>query len=151
MIKLVYVVNQKELDNGGISQAAILNDGKLQLLQVKRDINGVIRQVINTSNKQPYTKVQMYNNSASALNLTEKETKELISKGMLDVFRSSGAVNDKGETMTREEQIVKGVARKITITCDLVNKNKPNETTSYVCQIINDTGASVKLEGEYTL
>ena len=150
-IKIMFCTNVKALEQGEQVQCAIQGTKGLELAFLCKDTNGVIRRVINTSTKSAYTKVQMYNNSASALNLTEKETKELMAKRIITVYRSSGATNDKGETLTREEQINKGVARAITIEAQLINDKEPNATSSYVCNILSDTGASFKLEGEYTL
>ena len=149
--KLVYVVDRAALDNGQKTQAAVLVNGALSLMFVRRDKDGVIRRVINTSNKTPYTKVNMYVNSATALNLTEKETKEVMQKGLITIYRSSGAVNEKGEPLTREEQIVKGLARKIEVTAELINEKEPTNPLSYRASIYSDSGASEKLEGEYTL
>ena len=151
-IKLVYVVNVAALDKGEQTQAAFINsEGKLQLLQVKRDSEGVIRQVINTSTKTAYTKVQPYINTPSALNLTDKETREAMAKGIIEVYRSSGATNEKGEPLTREEQVAKGLARKISVLCEPAIKDAGNNPLNYKYSIISDTGASIKLEGEFTL
>lgn len=69
--------------------------------------------VIDLSQK-PYTSVNLYTNNSSALNLTEKETKELLEKGTIKVYRSSGEkVGDK--VLTRAEQIANNTAREIVV------------------------------------
>lgn len=152
MIKLIHVVDMEALNNAKQTQALIQGDKGVKLIWVMRDNEGVIRQVINTSTKQPYTKVQPYINNASALNLTEKETKDAIEKGLITVYRSSGATNEKGETLTREEQVARGVARAIEVRAEQVKGAKGSTSVmDYSFSVFSDTGASVKLEGEFEL
>lgn len=68
------------------------------------------------------------------LNLTEKETTELLANKKITVYRSSGE-KDNGKPLTRKEQLEKGVAREITI--ELVNGSPI---------IVNDTMGATSYE-----
>lgn len=76
-------------------------------------VDGKPCKVITT--QRAYTGVKLYDSNNTDLNLTQEETKELLDKHEIVVYRSSGAVDEKGETLTRAEQIKRGVARKIKV------------------------------------
>lgn len=157
MIKLVYVVNVEDLNNGKQTQGAFLNNGKIELCYVMRDKEGVIRRVINTSTKAAYTAVKPYINKATDLNLNEKETKAAMSAangksayGIIEVFRSSGA-KEGDTTLTREEQVKQGLARIIQVSVQRMSEQPSTNPLDFKYEVVSDTGASFKLEGEYTL
>ena len=114
--------------NGGVGLAVNMAD--LSRVKVAM-IEGVPCMVISTL--KAYTGVKLYDNNASELNLTEQETKELIAKHTLIVYRSSGATDEHGDTLTRAEQIKRGVARSIELGYD-AEQNK--------AYIIKDNSAS---------
>lgn len=100
----------EQLLKGGVAVAIDMSN----LSKVKVAMyNGVPCAVIAT--QKAYTGVKLYDSNSSDLNLTQEETKELIAKHELTVYRSSGAVDEHGETLTRAEQIKRGVARKIVV------------------------------------
>ena len=114
MLKLIVSKeNQDIINNGGVALAVNMQD--LSRVKVAL-VGGVPCMVIST--QKAYTGVKLYDNNASELNLTEQETKELIAKHTLVVYRSSGATDEHGETLTRAEQIKRGVARAIELAYD---------------------------------
>ncbi len=158
-IKLMFVANQAALDNGDKTQAAVLTEsGALALIWVKKDDSGVIRKVITTSAKSEYTSVNLYERDAKALNLTEKETKQAIQEcnanptgsAIITVYRSSGA-KDNDKTMTRQEQVNNDVARVIRVSVLRTSAQVSVFAKDFKASVLSDSGASVQLEGEYTL
>lgn len=157
MIKILHVVDMEALNNNKKSQALVMEGGKAILINIQRDSNGVIRKVINTSTKTEYTAVKPYINKATDLNLTEKETRACIDSasgvngmGIIRIYRSSGAVNSNGDVLTRDEQVQQGLARVVEVMTERLTDN-PSSINDYRFSIYSDSGASVKLEGEYTL
>ena len=146
-MKILYCMNAELLEQG--KPVKCLVEGSNSLVLLKKD-GDVIRKCISINNKNAFTGVKPYETTSDMLNLTEKETKAVMDSGKLTVYRSSGAVNDKGETLTREEQIKLGVARQITIVAKLIDTKSPGVPSAYKYDIISDTGASYRLEGEYT-
>ena len=120
--------NNAIINAGGVALAVNMTD--LSRVKVAL-VDGVPCMVISTL--KAYTGVKLYDNNSSELNLTEQETKELIAKHSLIVYRSSGATDEHGETLTRAEQIKRGVARAIELGYD-AEQNK--------AYIIKDNSAS---------
>lgn len=120
--------NDAIIKNGGVALAVNMAD--LSRVKVAM-VEGVPCMVISTL--KAYSGVKLYDNSSSELNLTEQETKDLIAKKSLIVYRSSGATDEHGETLTRAEQIKRGVARAI----ELAYNTEENKA-----YIIKDNSAS---------
>lgn len=126
--------NAYSKDIGGINnmevllnkeQQAIYNNGGIAL-GVRADtyqkvrvcnVNGKMCIAITTASA--YTKVNPYMADSSALNLTMEETREAFTNGSVQVFRSSGAKDENGNTLTREQQIKQGCARVIDVVVSL--------------------------------
>ena len=125
------------IKNGGVGLA--INMADLSRVKVAL-VDGVPCMVISTL--KAYSGVKLYDNSSSELNLTEQETKDLIKNHELIVYRSSGATDEHGETLTRAEQIKRGVARAIQLGYD-AEQNK--------AYIIKDNSASYGEEVELTI
>ena len=157
MNKILHVVDVNALNNNQKTQALIMDGDKAVLIYVQKDSDGIIRKVINTSTKTEYTAVKPYINKATDLNLTEKETRACIDSasgvngmGIIKVYRSSGATNKQGEVLTRDEQVQQGLARVIEVMTERLT-DKPTSINDYRFSVYSDSGASIKLEGEYTL
>lgn len=146
-MKILYCENREALLNGKAVKCLVEGANTLALFKLD---NGIIKKCVGINNTRGYSGVNPYITSSDMLNLTEKETKGVMNTGKLAVYRSSGALNAKGEVMTREEQIKEGVARCIVITAHIINGKAPGNPTSYQYDIISDTGCSYRLEGEYT-
>ena len=111
MVKLfISKDNAETLNKGGVALAVNMTD--LSRVKVAL-VDGVPCMVISTL--KAYTGVKMYDSKSSELNLTEQETKDLIKNQKIIVYRSSGATDEHGETLTRAEQIKRGCARVIEV------------------------------------
>lgn len=107
--------------------------------------NGVLSRVVNKT--QAYKGIQPYMQDSANLNLTQDETQQAMKDCKeLVVYRSSGAKDSEGKTLTREQQIAQGVARAITIIAKLKDKASKDSTnpTDYDWYILKDTSALVE-------
>ena len=129
--------NNAIIQGGGVALAVNMAD--LSRVKVAL-VEGVPCMVISTL--KAYSGVKLYDNSSSELNLTEQETKELIAKHTLVVYRSSGATDEHGDTLTRAEQIKRGVARAIELGYDAETQK---------AYIIKDNSASYGERVELTI
>ena len=120
-------------DNGGVAVGVRAdNYSKVRVA----NINGKMCLAITTNNA--YTKVNPYTAETTALNLTAEETKTAMSKGAVEVFRSSGAKDSEGNVLTREEQIKQGCARVISVVASLKEGCKGNNPADFEWLIIKD-------------
>ena len=132
-----YFLNATELakyNNGEVATA--VNTETYKVIKVQQ-VNGVMCQVI--SHSTPYAKVNPFINKPNELNLTMDETQRAIKGQSVIVYRSSGA-KDGETTLTREEQIKRGVARTIEV-CATLKDKAPKDSTNpldYDWYILND-------------
>ena len=123
------------LNNGGVAVGVRDTDyAKVRVAMV----NGVMCLAIISG--AAYTKVNPYQNKPTELNLTQAETDECFKNGSVEVFRSSGAKDKEGNTLTREEQIKQGCARAISVVCTLKQgaKEGSQDLNDYDWLIIKD-------------
>ena len=123
------------LNNGGVAVGVRDTDyAKVRVAMV----NGVMCLAIISG--AAYTKVNPYQNKPNELNLTQAETDECFKNGSVEVFRSSGAKDSNGNTLTREEQIKQGCARAISVVCTLKEgaKEGSQDLNDYEWLIIKD-------------
>ena len=127
-------VETAKYNNGEVATAVNMDNYKVVKVQ---QINGVMCQVI--SHNAPFVKVNPYINKPNELNLTMDETQRAMRGQSVIVYRSSGA--KEGETtLTREEQIKRGVARTIEV-CATLKEKAPKDSTNpldYDWHILND-------------
>lgn len=130
------LLNQEQqtiYNNGGV--AIGVRDSDYAKVKVQKNDNGEMCLVI-TSVSRVCTKVVPYRNNSGDLNLNAKETQEAIKEGTIKVYRSSGAQDDDGKTLTRKEQQQEGKALEYTVVCSHIDgrpvDNNPDNYTWHI-------------------